>query len=189
MYQIVRREAFSENCFLWEVRAPDVAMAAEPGHFVMLRLAEGGERIPLTVADYDRQRGTVTVVVQALGKTTRAMRDDYAEGDQFDDFVGPLGLPQHIRRVGHVVLVGGGLGVAPVFPQRSRRPATVPPASSGFAAGISYSGPTSSRNTATRSSSAPTTAAPAGPASSPRRCRSCSNTKSRTWRSRSARCR
>jgi homotetrameric NADPH-dependent glutamate synthase len=117
MYQIVRREAFSENCFLWEVRAPDVAMAAEPGHFVMLRLAEGGERIPLTVADYDRQRGTVTVVVQALGKTTRAMRDDYAEGDQFDDFVGPLGLPQHIRRVGHVVLVGGGLGVAPVFPQ------------------------------------------------------------------------
>ena len=117
MYTIARREVFSENSFLWEVRAPDVAMAAEPGHFVMLRLSEGGERIPLTVADYDRERGTVTVVVQALGKTTREMRDHYAEGETFDDFVGPLGLPQHIERVGHVVLVGGGLGVAPIFPQ------------------------------------------------------------------------
>ena len=117
MYAIARREQFSDSAFLWEIDAPDVAQAAEPGHFVMLRLAEGGERIPLTVADFDRARGTVTVVVQALGKTTRAMRDDYAEGDAFADFVGPLGLPQHIERVGHVVLVGGGLGVAPVYPQ------------------------------------------------------------------------
>ena len=117
MFQIVRRELFSENCFLWDVRAPDVAAAAQPGHFVMLRLHEGGERIPLTIADFDRELGTVTVVVQTLGKTTREMRDDYAEGDAFDDFVGPLGLPQHIDAVGHVVLVGGGLGVAPIFPQ------------------------------------------------------------------------
>jgi|CXWL01.1.fsa_nt_gi homotetrameric NADPH-dependent glutamate synthase len=117
MYTIVRREVFSENSFLWEVRAPDVAAAAQPGHFVMLRLREGGERIPLTVADYDRERGTVTIVVQALGKTTREMRDQYEAGDSFDDFVGPLGLPQHIGAVGHVVLVGGGLGVAPIFPQ------------------------------------------------------------------------
>lgn len=83
----------------------------------MLRLREGGERIPLTVADYDRERGTVTVVVQALGKTTREMRDGYVEGDSFSDFVGPLGLPQHVEHVGHVVMVAGGLGVAPVFPQ------------------------------------------------------------------------
>src|SRR5208282_2107361 len=83
----------------------------------MLRLYEGGERIPLTVADFDRERGTITVVVQALGKTTCEMRDRYGEGDSFDDFVGPLGLPQHISKIGHVVLVGGGLGVAPVFPQ------------------------------------------------------------------------
>jgi glutamate synthase (NADPH/NADH) small chain len=117
MFQIVRRELFSEQSFLWEVSAPDVAAAAQPGHFVMLRLREGGERIPLTVADFDRQRGTVTVVVQALGKTTREMRDDYAQGEHFDDFVGPLGLPQHITPLGHVVLVGGGLGVAPIFPQ------------------------------------------------------------------------
>ncbi len=117
MYRIVRCENFSSTTFLWDVYAPDVAQAAQPGHFVMVRLDEGGERIPLTVADYDRERGTVTVVVQALGKTTREMRDRYREGDEFADFVGPLGLPQHVGKVGHVVLVGGGLGVAPVFPQ------------------------------------------------------------------------
>jgi homotetrameric NADPH-dependent glutamate synthase len=117
MYPIVRRELFSETSFLWDVLAPDVAQSAEPGHFVMARLYEGGERIPLTVADYDRDKGTVTIVVQALGKTTREMRDNYEEGDSFADFVGPLGLPQHILKVGHVVLVGGGLGIAPVYPQ------------------------------------------------------------------------
>lgn len=117
MYPIVRHESFSDTTFLWEVHAPDVAQAAQPGHFVMLRLYEGGERIPLTVADYDRGKGTITMVVQALGKTTREMRDDYRQGDSFDDFVGPLGLAQHVSKVGHVVFVGGGLGVAPVFPQ------------------------------------------------------------------------
>jgi homotetrameric NADPH-dependent glutamate synthase len=69
------------------------------------------------VADFDRERGTITMVVQSLGKTTHEMRNDFEEGDSFQDFVGPLGLPQHIGKVGHVVLVGGGLGVAPVFPQ------------------------------------------------------------------------
>src|SRR5512137_531298 len=103
MYRIARREAFSDVTFLWEVEAPDVARAALPGHFVMVRLHEGSERIPLTVADYDRERGTITLVIQALGKTTREMRDKYAEGDQFEDFVGPLGMPQHIEKVGHVV--------------------------------------------------------------------------------------
>jgi glutamate synthase (NADPH/NADH) small chain len=117
MARIVRHEQFSEQTFLWEVEAPDVAQAAQPGHFVMLRLDEAGERIPLTVADFDRERGTVTLVVQALGKTTRQMRDAYRTGDEFADFAGPLGLPQHIGNVGHVVMVGGGLGVAPIFPQ------------------------------------------------------------------------
>jgi homotetrameric NADPH-dependent glutamate synthase len=69
------------------------------------------------VADYDRDKGTVTLVIQALGKTTLEMRDHYKEGDTFADFVGPLGLPQHVGQAGHVVLVGGGLGVAPVYPQ------------------------------------------------------------------------
>jgi homotetrameric NADPH-dependent glutamate synthase len=116
-YSIVRREAFSDTTFLWEVEAPDVAAAAQPGHFVMLRLKEGGERIPLTVADFDRKKGTITMVVQTLGKTTREMMEDFKQGDVFPDFVGPLGLPQHIHKYGHVVLVGGGLGVAPVYPQ------------------------------------------------------------------------
>ena len=117
MFPIVRREAFSATTFLWEVLAPDVARAARPGHFVMLRLDEHAERIPLTVADMDPVRGTITMVIQALGKSTRQMRDDYRVGDSFLDFVGPLGQPQHIERKGHVALVGGGLGVAPVFPQ------------------------------------------------------------------------
>ena len=69
MYTILRREAFSETTFLWEVLAPDVARAARPGHFVMVRLHEGSERIPLTIADFDAERGSVTLVVQALGKT------------------------------------------------------------------------------------------------------------------------
>src|SRR5512143_3728698 len=117
MYPIIRREAFSDTTFLWEVVAPDVARAAQPGHFVMLRLHEGSERIPLTVADYDREKGTITMVIQALGKTTREMAQNYKQGDVFSDFVGPLGLPQHVGKMGHVVLVGGGLGVAPVYPQ------------------------------------------------------------------------
>ena len=117
MYKIVRREAFSDVTFLWDVHAPDVAASAQPGHFVMLRLHEGSERIPLTVADYDPEWGTVTIVVQALGKTTREMMRAYKEGDSSSDFVGPLGLESHVGKVGHVVLVGGGLGVAPVYPQ------------------------------------------------------------------------
>ena len=117
MYKIVHREVFSDTTFLWEVVAPDIARSAQAGHFVMVRLHEGSERIPLTVADFDRDKGTITMVIQALGKTTIEMRDHYKEGDGFADFVGPLGLPQHVSNAGHVVMVGGGLGVAPVYPQ------------------------------------------------------------------------
>ena len=117
MYPIVRREQFGPMTFLWEVGAPDVARAARPGHFVMARIDEHGERIPLTVADFDAARGTVTVVIQAVGKTTLEMMA-LAQGDYMLDFIGPLGLPSDIRkREGTVVLVGGGLGVAPIFPQ------------------------------------------------------------------------
>jgi homotetrameric NADPH-dependent glutamate synthase len=117
MYSICRREQFGPSTFLWEVEAKDVAHAAKAGHFVMVRVDELGERIPLTVADYDRERGTVTVVIQAVGKTTRQMMELRA-GDYLMDFIGPLGLPSEIEPVeGTVVLVGGGLGVAPVFPQ------------------------------------------------------------------------
>ena len=117
-FTIVRREHLTPNTFLWEVDAPDVATSARPGQFVMVRLHDGAERIPLTIADYDADRGTVTVVVQALGRSTAEMRDKYHEGDTFADFVGPLGMPTEIEPGdSHVVLVGGGLGVAPVFPQ------------------------------------------------------------------------
>jgi len=116
VYRILKREQFGPATFLWEVEAPDVARAARPGHFLMVRVDETGERIPLTVADFDADRGTVTVVVQAVGKTTHQMMA-LPEGAEILDFIGPLGLASEAEKVGKVVLVGGGLGVAPVFPQ------------------------------------------------------------------------
>jgi len=115
-YGIVKKEIYSPVTYMWEVEAPDVARMAQPGHFVMVRMNERGERIPLTVADYDRQRGTVTVVIQAVGKSTREMMQ-LDEGDSILDFIGPLGEASHIQGRSKVVLVGGGLGVAPVYPQ------------------------------------------------------------------------
>ncbi len=116
MFPIIKREQFGPVTFLWEVEARDVAMAAEPGHFIMVRIDETGERIPLTVADFDRGKGTVTIVVQAVGKTTFQMMA-MKEGEAVLDFIGPLGVASHLEKRGKVVLVGGGLGVAPVFPQ------------------------------------------------------------------------
>ena len=117
MFLITRRVQFGPTTFLWDVKAPDVARAARPGHFIMARIDERGERIPLTVADFNVDAGTVTVVIQAVGKTTHEMMA-LREGDAILDFIGPLGLPSHIRKLdGTVLLVGGGLGVAPVYPQ------------------------------------------------------------------------
>ncbi len=116
MYRIIKREQFGPVTFLWEVVAPEVAKSCQPGHFVMVRIDETGERIPLTVADYDRGKGTVTVVVQAVGKTTHQMMG-LPEGSSVLDFIGPLGVASHLEKRNKVVLVGGGLGVAPVFPQ------------------------------------------------------------------------
>jgi homotetrameric NADPH-dependent glutamate synthase len=117
VFLITRRIQFGPATFLWDVSAPDVARAARPGHFVMARIDEHGERIPLTVADFNVEKGTVTVVIQAVGKTTNEMMT-LRQGDTILDFIGPLGLPSHIRKLeGTVVLVGGGLGVAPIYPQ------------------------------------------------------------------------
>ncbi len=115
-YRIVKKEVYSPVTYMWEVEAPDVAQAAQPGHFLMVRMNEPGERIPLTVADFDRRRGTVTVVIQAVGKSTREMMQ-LAEGDSILDFIGPLGEASHIQKRSKIILVGGGLGVAPVYPQ------------------------------------------------------------------------
>jgi homotetrameric NADPH-dependent glutamate synthase len=116
MYPIIKREQFGPVTFLWEVVAPEVAKSCQPGHFVMVRIDETGERIPLTVADFDRDKGTVTMVVQAVGKTTYQMMA-LPEGSSVIDFIGPLGVASHLERRNKAVLVGGGLGVAPVFPQ------------------------------------------------------------------------
>lgn len=115
MFTILRKQVFAPDTFLWEVCAPEIADAAQPGQFVMVRLREGGERIPLTIADFDCKRGSVTLVVKIVGRTTEEMAT-YPQGATFLDFIGPLGSPSHIARKGHVVLVGGGLGVAPLFP-------------------------------------------------------------------------
>ena len=90
MFLITRRKQFGRTTFLWDVKAPDVARAARPGHFVMARIDEHGERIPLTVADFNARQGTVSVVIQAVGKTTFEMME-VREGDSILDFIGPLG--------------------------------------------------------------------------------------------------
>jgi NAD(P)H-flavin reductase len=115
-YRIVKKEVYSPVTYMWEVEAPDVARAAQPGHFLIVRMNEEAERIPLTVADFDRQRGTVTAVIQAVGKSTREMMQ-LNQGDSILDLIGPLGEASHIARRSKVILVGGGLGVAPVYPQ------------------------------------------------------------------------
>ena len=116
-FEIVAREDFSDVTFLLEVRHPMLAKTARPGQFVVVIMHEHGERIPLTIADFDGDRGTITLVVQAVGKTTKEMQRNCQPGTEFMAVVGPMGAPSHIRDGGKVVCVGGGLGVAPVFPQ------------------------------------------------------------------------
>ena len=115
--EILRREDFSDVSFLLELDHPAMARAAKPGQFVIVMATESGERIPLTIADYDRHAGSVTLVIQAVGKTTRQMQRDCHAGTHLLSVTGPMGVPSRIENVGKVVCVGGGLGVAPVFPQ------------------------------------------------------------------------
>jgi NAD(P)H-flavin reductase len=115
MFKLTKTENFSPSTFLWEIDAPDIAHAAKPGQFVIVHCDETSERIPLTIADFDAASGTVTIVIQAAGKSTLEMAS-YKAGDRVLDIVGPLGEPSHIENFGRVVLVGGGLGIAPVYP-------------------------------------------------------------------------
>jgi NAD(P)H-flavin reductase len=117
MYEIVARQDFSDVTYLLEVKHPMLAKAAKPGQFVVVISHERGERIPLTIADFDRDKGTITLVIQAVGKTTKEMQKNCKVGTGLFAMVGPMGIPTHIREVKKVVCVGGGLGVAPVFPQ------------------------------------------------------------------------
>jgi len=116
-YEIVAREDFSDVTYLLEVRHPMMAKAAKPGQFVIVMLHENGERIPLTIADFDREKGTITLVIQAVGKTTREMQQTCRVGTSLHALVGPMGIPSDISHAKKVVCVGGGLGVAPIYPQ------------------------------------------------------------------------
>ncbi|MCX8174235.1 MAG: sulfide/dihydroorotate dehydrogenase-like FAD/NAD-binding protein [Thermoplasmata archaeon] len=114
-FQIVRKERLAQNIDLWEVTAPLIAERAKAGQFVMVRIHDKGERIPLTLADWDRGKGTITLVFMQVGKTTRQMGLLKA-GDCVPDLIGPLGTPTHAEKFGTVVCVAGGVGVAPAYP-------------------------------------------------------------------------
>ncbi|MCH5337712.1 MAG: sulfide/dihydroorotate dehydrogenase-like FAD/NAD-binding protein [Acetatifactor sp.] len=123
MYKIVKKEALTTNIFLMDVEANRVAKTCQPGQFVIVRTDEEGERIPLTICDYDRDKGTVTIVFQCVGAATQMMAE-LKEGDGFHDFVGPLGCPSELvgepleeLKKKKILFVAGGVGAAPVYPQ------------------------------------------------------------------------
>jgi NAD(P)H-flavin reductase len=116
-FEIVAREDFSDVTYLLEFHHPLMAKAARPGQFVIVMSHEHGERIPLTIADFDREKGTITLVIQAVGKTTREMQQTCQVGTTLYGVVGPMGDPSHTSGAKKVVCVGGGLGVAPIYPQ------------------------------------------------------------------------
>ena len=116
MFPIVKKRVLNETVTLMEIQAPLVARKAQPGQFIIFRIDEEGERVPLTIADYDREKGTVTIIFQKVGYTTEKL-DTLQEGDALLDFVGPLGEPSHTEGVRRAAVIGGGLGVAIAYPQ------------------------------------------------------------------------
>ena len=123
MYPIVRREKLADKIYLMDVKAPRVAQYCEPGQFVIVKIDEEGERIPLTICDYDREAGTITIVFQTVGASTERMAY-LQEGDAFQDFVGPLGCASDLidedieeLKKKKILFVAGGVGTAPVYPQ------------------------------------------------------------------------
>lgn len=115
MYKIVRKKELNPTVTLMEVEAPLIAKKAQPGQFIILRVDDEGERIPLTVADYDREKGTVTIIFQIVGATTEKL-NQLNEGDCIKDFVGPLGVASHLDGLKKVAVVGGGVGCAIAYP-------------------------------------------------------------------------
>lgn len=115
MYRVVKRRELAEAIVLLEVEAPDVAKKAQPGEFVIVRQNAESERIPLTIMDFNRETGTITIVIQEVGYSS-ALITRMQEGDAFVDFVGPLGMATEIENYGTVLCVGGGVGIAPVHP-------------------------------------------------------------------------
>jgi ferredoxin--NADP+ reductase len=115
MYQILEKKALSETVKLMKIKAPLVAKKAQPGQFIILRIDEKGERIPLTIADFDRKNGTITIIFLEVGKTTKQL-GKLDVGDSLENFVGPLGMSSEVKKYGIVVCVGGGVGIAPLYP-------------------------------------------------------------------------
>lgn len=115
MYKIIKKERLNPTVTLMEIEASAVAEKAEPGQFIILRVDEKGERIPLTVADFDRDKGTVTIIFQIVGATTKKL-DCKEEGEYICDFVGPLGVASHTEGLKKVAVVGGGVGCAIAYP-------------------------------------------------------------------------
>ncbi|HDI78620.1 MAG TPA: sulfide/dihydroorotate dehydrogenase-like FAD/NAD-binding protein [Desulfobacteraceae bacterium] len=116
MFEIVRREELAEgSIILNEISAPKIAQKARPGQFVILKANETGERIPLTMADTDPEKGTITIIYQVVGKST-ALFKTLQVGDRYQDVIGPLGRPTHLEKVGKVACVGGGTGIAVLHP-------------------------------------------------------------------------
>jgi ferredoxin--NADP+ reductase len=116
MFKIVNREEMAEGTVvLNDIMAPKIANKAKPGQFVIIRANETGERIPLTMAETDKEKGTITIIYQVVGKST-ALFKSLKVGDSFLDIIGPLGSPTHIEKVGKVICVGGGTGVAVIHP-------------------------------------------------------------------------
>ena len=115
MYKIIKKKSLNPTVTLMEIDAPLIAKKAEPGQFIILRVDENGERIPLTVAGYDREAGTVRIIFQIVGATTEKL-NHLNEGDYIHDFVGPLGVPTHTDGLKKVCVVGGGVGCAIALP-------------------------------------------------------------------------
>ena len=118
-YKIVKKADLNSQIYLMEIEAPLVARKAAPGQFVILRIDEKGERVPFTIADFDKEKGTVTVIIQAVGKTTRDL-SKLNEGDTILDFAGPLGMPTPLEGLKKVAVIGGGLGTAIAYPQAKK---------------------------------------------------------------------
>ncbi len=117
MYKILEKRVLSSDIKWFNIYAPQVAKKAKAGQFVVLRIHEKGERIPLTIADYDREKGTILIVFQEIGKTTKLL-GTLNEGDEILDFVGPLGIPFKLEEdVKNVVLIGGGVGIPAIYPK------------------------------------------------------------------------
>ncbi|PKM94482.1 MAG: ferredoxin-NADP reductase [Firmicutes bacterium HGW-Firmicutes-1] len=119
MFKIVKKQVLNSNVKLMEIDAPYVAKKAEPGQFIILRVNEFGERMPLTIADYDRVKGTITIIFQEVGQTTKLL-GALEEGEYILDFVGPLGTASHFNNIKKVAVVGGGLGTAIAYPQAKK---------------------------------------------------------------------